>query len=362
MELGLFMMPSHPPERDLREGWEWDLQTIVWADELGFKEAWIGEHHAARWEPHPAPDLLTVEALRRTENIRIGPGGFLMPYYHPAELANRIALLDHISEGRLNFGVAASGLPSDWEMFGVDGFAGENREMTAESVEFIINLWTQEPGWKHEGRFWKGGVPVGMPEVELVHHLKPLQQPHPPIGVAGLNSPSPTLEMAGEKGWWPLSLNLNPNYVAGHWDSYETGARRAGLEVSRRDWRMVREIFVAPTDEEAWELSVNGPMGRMMSEYFLPLLGLFGFHDFLKDEDTPPDTEIDVEFCARNNWFVGSPATVAERIEKVYADVGGFGHILLFCFDYSETPDVWRRSMDLLANDVMPRVAHLTGE
>jgi alkanesulfonate monooxygenase SsuD/methylene tetrahydromethanopterin reductase-like flavin-dependent oxidoreductase (luciferase family) len=125
---------------------------------------------------------------------------------------------------------------------------------------------------------------------------------------------------------------------------------------------MVREIFVAPTDEEAWELSVNGPMGRMMREYFLPLLGLFGFHDFLKDEDTPPDTEIDVEFCARNNWFVGSPATVAERIEKVYADVGGFGHLLLFCFDYSDTPDAWRRSMDLLANDVMPRVAHLTGE
>ena len=64
MELGLFTMPSHPPERALREGWEWDLQTIVWADQLGFKEAWIGEHHTAKWEPHPAPDLLTIEALR----------------------------------------------------------------------------------------------------------------------------------------------------------------------------------------------------------------------------------------------------------------------------------------------------------
>ena len=116
MELGLFTMPGHPPERDLREGWEWDLQVIEWADEFGFGEAWIGEHHAAKWEPHPAPDLLTIEALRRTKNIRIGPGGFLLPYYHPAELANRISLLDHLSEGRLNFGVAASGLPSDWEM------------------------------------------------------------------------------------------------------------------------------------------------------------------------------------------------------------------------------------------------------
>ncbi|WP_420443594.1 LLM class flavin-dependent oxidoreductase [Candidatus Poriferisodalis sp.] len=366
MELGLFTMPSHPPERDLREGWEWDLQVIEWADEFGFGEAWIGEHHAAKWEPHPAPDLLTLEALRRTKNIRIGPGGFLLPYYHPAELANRISLLDHISEGRLNFGVAASGLPSDWEMFGVDGMAGENREMTQEAVEFILNMWTQEPGWTHEGKHWKGSVPHGMPDMELVHHLRPLQQPHPPIGVAGLNSPSPTLEMAGEKGWIPMSLNLNPQYVSGHWDSYEAGARRAGRDVSRSDWRMVREVFVAPTDEEAWELSYGGMMGRMMTDYFIPLLGAFDFHKFLIDERNPPaGGEVTVEYCARNNWFVGSPETVAASIEKVYADVGGFGHLLLFCFDYAETPesaDAWRRSMDLLANDVMPRVAHLTGD
>ena len=362
MELGMFSMPSHPPERDLREGWEWDLQTIVWGDELGFCEAWIGEHHAAKWEPHPAPDLLTLEALRRTKNIRVGPGGFLLPYYHPAELANRVALLDHISEGRLNFGIAASGLPSDWEMFGVDGMNGENREMTAEAIDFIMNLWTQEPGWTHEGRYWKGSVPVGMPDMDLVHHLRPLQQPHPPIGVAGLSSPSPTLELAGEKGWIPMSLNLNPNYVASHWDSYAAGAQRAGHEVSRREWRMVREIFVAPTDEEAWELSVNGPMGRMMTEYFLPLLEAFEFHDYLKADDDPVAGAVDAAYCARNNWFIGSPETVADKIEKVYADVGGFGHLLLFNFDYVDNPDAWHRSMQLLANEVMPRVAHLTGD
>ncbi len=362
MELGMFSMPSHPPERDLRDGWEWDLQTIVWGDELGFCEAWIGEHHAAKWEPHPAPDLLTLEALRRTKNIRVGPGGFLLPYYHPAELANRVALLDHISEGRLNFGIAASGLPSDWEMFGVDGMNGENREMTAEAIDFIMNLWTQEPGWTHEGRYWKGSVPVGMPDMDLVHHLRPLQQPHPPIGVAGLSSPSPTLELAGEKGWIPMSLSLNPNYVASHWDSYAAGAQRAGHEVSRREWRMVREIFVAPTDEEAWELSVNGPMGRMMTEYFLPLLEAFEFHDYLKADDDPVAGAVDAAYCARNNWFIGSPETVADKIEKVYADVGGFGHLLLFNFDYVDNPDAWHRSMELLANEVMPRVAHLTGD
>jgi alkanesulfonate monooxygenase SsuD/methylene tetrahydromethanopterin reductase-like flavin-dependent oxidoreductase (luciferase family) len=130
MEYGLFTMPSHPPERSLFDGQQWDLQVLRWADELGFCEAWIGEHHTAPWEPNPTPDLLLAQALMQTKNIRIGPGGFLLPYHHPAELANRVAMLDHLAQGRLNFGVAASGLPSDWQMFNVDGMAGENREMT----------------------------------------------------------------------------------------------------------------------------------------------------------------------------------------------------------------------------------------
>ena len=108
MELGYFTMPSHPPECALKEGHDWDLQVLRWLDELGYQEAWIGEHHTAPWEPHPSPDLLVAQALLQTKNIRLGPGGFLLPYHHPAELANRVAMLDHLSGGRLNFGVAAS--------------------------------------------------------------------------------------------------------------------------------------------------------------------------------------------------------------------------------------------------------------
>ena len=77
MDYGLFTMPSHPPERSLYDGHQWDLQQLRWADELGFSEAWIGEHHTAPWEPHPAPDLLVAQALLQTERMRIGPGGFL---------------------------------------------------------------------------------------------------------------------------------------------------------------------------------------------------------------------------------------------------------------------------------------------
>jgi alkanesulfonate monooxygenase SsuD/methylene tetrahydromethanopterin reductase-like flavin-dependent oxidoreductase (luciferase family) len=357
MELGLFTMPSHPPERSLNDGHQWDLQTLRWADELGYREAWIGEHHTAPWEPHPSPDLLVAQALMQTKRIRLGPGGFLLPYHHPAELANRVAMLDHMAQGRLNFGVAASGLPSDWAMFNVDGMSGQNREMTREALDIIIRMWS-EPEFDYNGKFWHVTKP-GRMFGTLVPHLKPFQAPHPPIGVAGLSKNSDTLKLAGERGYIPMSLNLNPAYVGSHWDSVEAGARRTGKTPQRAEWRMVREVFVADSDEEAWRLSVGGMMGRMMREYFLPLLASFGFTEYLKHRPDVPDAEVTPEYCARHNWLVGSPATVAEKLERVYDEVGGFGCLLVFCFDYQENPQAWRHSMALLAEEVMPRVRHL---
>ncbi len=281
MQFGYFTMPSHPPERPLKDGHEWDLQVIRWLDELGFAECWIGEHHTAPWEPHPRPDLLVAQGLMQTKNIRLGPGGFLLPYHHPAELANRVAMLDHISGGRLNFGVAASGLPSDWAMFNVDGMTGVNRDMTREALEIILKLWSSPEPFDYKGKFWHVTKPDTMFQF-LKPHIKPLQSPHPPIGVAGLSKGSDTLKLAGEKGFLPMSLNLSPAYVGSHWEAVEIGAAKVGRTPDRGEWRMVREVFVADTDEEAFKLSAGSYMGRMMREYFLPLLGQFGFLDYLE--------------------------------------------------------------------------------
>jgi alkanesulfonate monooxygenase SsuD/methylene tetrahydromethanopterin reductase-like flavin-dependent oxidoreductase (luciferase family) len=121
----------------------------------------------------------------------------------------------------------------------------------------------------------------------------------------------------------------------------------------------VREVFVADTDAEAMRLSAGGMMGRMMQEYFLPLLASFGFTEFLKHRGGVPDSDVTPEYCARHNWLVGSPATVAERLHAIYEEVGGFGTLLLFCFDYSDNPAAWRHSMQLLAGEVMPKFKSL---
>jgi alkanesulfonate monooxygenase SsuD/methylene tetrahydromethanopterin reductase-like flavin-dependent oxidoreductase (luciferase family) len=93
----------------------------------------------------------------------------------------------------------------------------------------------------------------------------------------------------------------------------------------------------------------------MMREYFLPLLAFFGFTEFLKHRPDVPDADVTPEYCARHNWLVGSPATVADRLHAIYEQVGGFGTLLLFCFDYADNPAAWHHSMELLAHEVMPR-------
>ena len=193
----------------------------------------------------------------------------------------------------------------------------------------------------------------------LKPHLYPVQKPHPPIGVAGLSKGSDTLKLAGENGYIPMSLNLNLAYVGSHWEAVEEGAKRGGRVANRADWRMVRETFVAETDAEAWNLAVEGPMGRMMTEYFLPLLANFGFLEFLKHDPDVPDSDVTAEYCAKHNWLVGSPSTVAEKLEAVYDDVGGFGSLLVFGFDYADQPEAWHTSLGMLAKEVMPKVQHL---
>ena len=119
-------MPNHPVGRDFAEGHYHNLEYVTWLDEVGYEEAWVGCHYTVPREPNPAPDLLVAQALTQTKNIRISPGGYMLPYHHPAELAHRIAWLDHISKGRCYLGIGSGSIPSDWALFNIDGFGGEN--------------------------------------------------------------------------------------------------------------------------------------------------------------------------------------------------------------------------------------------
>jgi alkanesulfonate monooxygenase SsuD/methylene tetrahydromethanopterin reductase-like flavin-dependent oxidoreductase (luciferase family) len=222
--------------------------------------------------------------------------------------------------------------------------------MTREALDIILKLWTAEEPFDYAGKYWHVTRTDRMLE-SLIPHFRPYQKPHPPIGVAGVSAGSETLKLAGEHGFLPMSLNLNQSYVASHWASVEEGGRRSGRTPSRADWRLVREIFVADTDAEAWRLSVGAQMGRMMREYFLPLLKNVGVIQFLKHDEAVADSDVTPEYCARN-WLI-PPATVVKRSSGCTRRSAARPPAAAL-LDYSENPEVWRHSMELLAREVMP--------
>ena len=130
MQLGLFTMPLHPPGANFTETLKADLDQIVKLDELGYSEVWIGEHFTSEWENIPAPDLLIAQAIPLTRQIRLGTGVSCIPNHDPFVLAHRIAQLDHMAEGRFNWGVGTGSFPGDMQVF---GYWGENPAINNQS-------------------------------------------------------------------------------------------------------------------------------------------------------------------------------------------------------------------------------------
>jgi alkanesulfonate monooxygenase SsuD/methylene tetrahydromethanopterin reductase-like flavin-dependent oxidoreductase (luciferase family) len=352
LDAGLFVVPFHPPERSPREVFEWGLEVIGWADELGYREAWVGEHFTLGWEPCPAPDAVIAAAIPRTSAITLAPGAHLLPYHHPAELAMRAAWLDQVSQGRYMLGIGAGAYPQDAALFGLDG---QNAEMMQEALEIMLRVWAAEEPFRYAGRFWTAGYPEHS-ELLSGPWLKPYQLPHPPLAMAGLSPRSPTLRVAGANGYIPLSLHLGPEYLRSQWDVYVEGAAEAGRTVERSVFRVAREVFVADTDEEARRWAIAGGLGRTWGEYLLPLFTSFGLlRNLLPDPDVPIE-DVTLDYLADNLWLIGSPDTVVAKLDRQFEATGGWGTLLAYTFDYIDNPEPFRRSLELFAREVAPRV------
>lgn len=358
LELGLFEMTAHPPERGMFEGAQWDLQMIRWADEYGYSEAWIGEHFFEPWEPCPAPDLLIAQALKETSRIRLGAGAHLLPCHHPMSLAYRVAFLDHLSQGRLNFGVGAAAGKAELKAFEMEA-PNQNREKMEEALDIILDVWNPDKKVDFKGKYWNV-VRTDNPDSLHTSHIYPFQKPHPPMGIAGFSPVSPSLRVAGRRGFWPMSFFLNTDGLLQNWASVEEGAAEAGRTADRKDWRIVLPIMVADTDEAALDAALNGFYGRYYEQFFVPTMTELGAIPLFKNRPDMADSEVTPAYLAETNWFTGSPETVARKLARLHADTGGFGVVLQLAMDYSqEKSEAWRRSMQLLAEEVMPRLQHL---
>ena len=364
VKLGMFTMPFHHPSRDYGAILEEDQEAVVLADRLGFTEAFVGEHFSSWSERITSPLIFLATLVSRTSRIKFGTGVINLPQLHPATVAAHAAMFDHLSGGRFIMGIGPGGLVSDIELFQV-AEAAQRPHMVLESIDIILKLWATDPPYRHDGKFWKIGLEQHIyPEYKVGYVPRPLQQPHPPIAISLLTPQSNSARTAGERGWIPVSGNFfHRRYLKGHWEKYVEGCEAAGRRPDPDIWRVSRSVLVTETDAEAEDYLSDSE--NALSFYYKFFLFSFSqlrkaLHMVKPDLDMP-DEAVTVDRIKRGMIIAGSPRTVLDQLVALRDEVGHFGTLLMAGHDWDQ-PKLWRRSMELLATEVMPKLsAHASG-
>src|SRR6186997_2030433 len=261
MKLGFFTMPIHPVDKDWRLSLNEDREAFLLADELGFTEAYVGEHVTDRAENITSCIAFIAWLAAATKQIRLGTGTINMPNTHPATVAASIAMLDHMLDGRLIFGISPGGLLSDAELFG--NLDADRNAMFLEAINQVLAIWEGNPPYNLQGKYWNVSVQKTLIEdIGQGFVAKPLQRPHPPIVVTAVAPFSKGVTEAAARGWDPISANfLMPAWVKSHWPKYVEGCERAGRPADPANWRVAKSIFVADDDKtaEAYVTAANSP-------------------------------------------------------------------------------------------------------
>lgn len=357
MKLGMFMMPLHPPGRSPTETLAEDREAILLADRLGYCEAFVGEHVTDLAENVTSCLVFLASLAHETKQIMLGSGTLNMPNTHPAAVAAQVAMLDHMLRGRFIMGISPGGLMSDAEVFG--NYQKNRNAMFVESIDMVLRIWESDMPLDLQGEYFKVSTrQTAIPEIGQGLIIKPYQRPHPRIvGTAVAPFSQGVAEMA-KRGWQPISANfLLPQWVKTHWPKYVEGRMAVGATPDAADWRVAKSIFVADDEATArrYGKGAEGPYHFYFRQLVRKLVGFAGRSNLFKLEASQPDAEITPEYVTDRLVIAGTVDSVVEQILAFREQVGDFGTLLYACHDWID-PELGRRSMQLMAEQVMPRV------
>jgi limonene 1,2-monooxygenase len=344
MKFGIFMAPFHRVGENPTLALERDMQLIEWLDDLGYDEAFIGEHHSAGWEIISSPEIFMAVAAARTKRIMLGSGVVSVPYHHPFHIANRFALLDQLTHGRVMLGCGPGALPSDAYMLGIE--TTTQRDRMVEGLQAVMRLFNEEGNISIDGTYFK------MREAHL--QVKPYQQPMP-VFVANTISPS-GMVAAGKLGCGVLSVAaFSPGGLASlpkRWGMAEEIAAENGMTVDRKNWRLVFPVHLAETTKEAAD-DVREGGNAWIQKYFIETLAAR-----VQFEEYPgqPTEEMTMDrMIARGGAIVGTPEDAIKRINEVIeVSGGGFGGLLVLAHEWASREKTLK-SYEMLARYVMPK-------
>lgn len=338
LRFGIFLAPFHPVGQNPTLALERDMALLEHLDALGFDEAWIGEHHSAGYEIVASPEVFIAAASQRTKRIKLGTGVSSLPYHQPLMLADRMVLLDHLTRGRVMFGVGPGALPSDAFMMGIE--VARQRDMMEEALEAILELLA-------------GDAPVNrttdwftLRDARL--QLRPYSDPCFEVAVAAQISPSGP-RLAGKHGLSLLSIGATSaggfDILGAHWDVMEERAAEFGTVVDRRRWRLVGPMHLADTREQAVaEVAFGLPQWL---DYFQRVAAL----PLGVESDDPAE----MAQAMNDSGFavIGTVDDAIAQIQRLIDQSGGFGTFLTMATEWADRPAMMR-SYELMARYVMP--------
>jgi len=332
---GVFLAPFHPVDEDPTLAIHRDLQLMEWLDQLGYEEAWIGEHHSAGYEIIASPELFIAAAAERTKRIRLGTGVVSLPYHNPLMVADRIVQLDYQTRGRAMFGFGPGLLPSDAMMLGID--PETQRDRMADAIDIITRLLdgetiTQSSEW------------YTMREARL--HLRPYTKPRPHLAVASAVTPTGG-KLAGRYDLGMLCVMAgSPNGYDAldyNWQLASSAAAAQGRVMDRANYRIMAPFHIAETREKAIENVRAGFEKWQLYSYSVNPEGgaAIGM----------PSIE---EINAGGRGAIGTPDDALRVLENYWEKTGGFGCILMLAHDWADW-EATKRSYELFARYVLPR-------
>jgi alkanesulfonate monooxygenase SsuD/methylene tetrahydromethanopterin reductase-like flavin-dependent oxidoreductase (luciferase family) len=357
MKLGTFMMPLHPPNRRPSETLPEDRAAILLADKLGYSEALVGEHVTDLAENVTSCLMFLASLAHETKNIVLGSGTINMPNSHPAAIAAQVAMLDHMLRGRFIMGISPGGLMSDAEVFG--NYKKDRNAIFLESINMVLDIWAKDAPYDLKGNYFEVTTAnTKILEIGQGAIIKPYQKPHPPIVVTAVAPHSKGVTEAAKRGWTPVSANfLLPEWVASHWPRYQEGCNAIGKDAQGSDWRVAKSIFVAD-DEKTAKAYGHGPQGPYhfyFKQLIRKLVGAGNRGNLFKLDQNEPDASITAETMTPKLVLAGTVNSVVEQILAFREKTGPFGTLYYPCHDWVD-PKLAKRSMELMAEQVMPRV------
>lgn len=356
MELSFFTMPIHPLGKPMAQSLKEDREAFILADRLGYLEAYCGEHSTDQAEIITSTVAFLASVAYETKSIRLGTGTINMPNSHPVRVAAEVAMLDHMLEGRLNFGISPGGLMSDAEAFG--NLDKDRNAMFVECINMVLDIWSGEAPYNLEGEFFKVTTQkTMMPEIGQGEIPRPYQQPHPPIVGTVVAPYSKGVTAMAQRGWEAISGNfLLPQWVATHWPKYVEGCEIAGRKADPANWRVAKNICVC--DDMATAKRYARDPGSPYVLYYSQLLQKMRAGkrlNLFKEDQEMPDDAVTLDYVLDKLVIYGDPASVADQVLAFREQIGDFGHLVYAGHDWTDY-DLGRKSMILMAEKVMPLV------